>query len=140
MVLASNRKIYMDYEVLDTYVAGMQLFGYEVKSARSGKVILEGSQIILSAGIVQIVGMQISPIQPNNTPDTYKSDRTRSLLLKKGEIEDLYKAKDSKLVIIPKSVFLSHNLIKIEIAICKRLKKADKRNKIREKDFKNTAN
>lgn len=128
----------MDYEVLDKYTAGVELLGFEVKSIKAGKVIIEGSQIVLSAGQVQIVGMQISPIQPNNTPDTYKIDRTRNLLLKKSEIIDLYKAKESKLVILPSSVFLSHNLIKIEIAICKRLKKADKRNKIREKDFKNT--
>lgn len=128
----------MDYEVLDKYTAGVELLGFEVKSIKAGKVIIEGSQIILSRGQVQIVGMQISPIQPNNTPETYKIDRTRNLLLKKSEIIDLYKAKESKLVILPSSVFLSHNLIKIEIAICKRLKKADKRNKIREKDFKNT--
>lgn len=138
MSIVSNRKIYMDYEVLDKYTAGVELLGFEVKSIKAGKVIIEGSQIILSRGQVQIVGMQISPIQPNNTPETYKIDRTRNLLLKKSEIIDLYKAKESKLVILPSSVFLSHNLIKIEIAICKRLKKADKRNKIREKDFKNT--
>lgn len=138
MNLVSNRRIYMDYEVLDTYTAGIALIGHEVKSARAGKIILEGSQIIVNAGLVQIVGMQISPEQPNNTPDTYKIDRTRDLLLKKGEIIDLYKAKENKYVLIPKSVFLAHNLIKIEIAVCKRLKKADKRNKIREKDFKNT--
>ena len=85
MNLASNRRIYMDYEVLDTYTAGIALIGHEVKSARAGKIILEGSQIIVNAGLVQIVGMQISPEQPNNTPDTYKIDRTRDLLLKKGD-------------------------------------------------------
>ena len=70
MSLITNRKASFNYEILDKYVAGLELFGLEVKSLKSGHGSLEGAHITIRGGEAYIVGMFVPPYQPNNTPKT----------------------------------------------------------------------
>ena len=139
MSLAVNRKIHHDYEVLDKYSAGMELFGHEVKSVRNGGANLVGGKCILRGGEAYVVGIDIHPYQENNTNNfkvVYDKTRTRRLLLRKSEIQKLYKIlEDKHLHLLPLSIYDAHGIIKLEIAICKKLKKHDKREKIKQRDF-----
>jgi SsrA-binding protein len=81
MNLAENRKAYFNYDIQEKFEAGIELFGYEVKSVRAGKVSLDGSHVIIRGGEAYIVGVTIQPYQAGNTPKEYEQDRTRKLLL-----------------------------------------------------------
>src|SRR3989344_3486551 len=84
-----NKKAYFDYEILETYEAGLELFGFEVKALRAGKISLAGSHVVIRGGEAYLVNADIPPYQPNNTPRDYDSKRTRRLLLKKEEVSEL---------------------------------------------------
>ncbi len=138
MSLAFNRKIYQDYEVTDKRSAGIELFGYEVKSIKKGGANLTGSKVIVRGGEAFIIGLRITPYQVNNISNIKSFDemRTRKILLKKSEIIKLYELEEKKQTfIIPLSLYLQNNLIKIELGICKKLNKHDKRDKIKERDL-----
>lgn len=138
MSITENKKIYHDYEVLDKIVAGISLFGYEVKSIKSGKANIKGAKIIARGGEAFIVGMRIDPYQANNinTIKGFDPERTIKVLLRKSEIKKLYELEEKRQTFaLPISLFLKNNLIKLEIAICKKLKNHDKRNKIKERDL-----
>jgi tmRNA-binding protein len=78
----------------------------------------------------------IPPYQPKNTPKDYDENRPRKLLLKRKEIKYLIgKIKEKKLIIIPTKIYSKRNLIKVEIALAKALKKYEKREKIKEREF-----
>ena len=139
MSLASNKKIYHDYQVLDKYVAGIELLGHEVKSIRKGQVNLLGSKVILRGGEAYVVGVDIHPYQENNTNDfkiVYDKLRTRKLLFKKSELARLYKIlEDKHLSLIPLSLYDAHGIIKVDLGLAKKLNKHDKREKIKQRDF-----
>lgn len=139
MSLAVNRKIHHDYETMDKYSAGVELLGHEVKSIRNGKVSLVGGKAILSGGEAFLVGVDIHPYQENNTNNfkiKYDKLRTRKLLFKKSEITKLYKTlEDKHLHLLPLSIYDSHGIIKLDLALCKKINKHDKREKIKERDF-----
>ena len=116
MALITNRKVGFNYEILDKYTAGIELFGYEVKSLKKSRGSIEGAHITLRGGEAYIVGMFIPPYQPNNTPKDYDPYRNRRLLLNKAEIEKLVKTEDTKgLTIVPISVYNIASKIKLEI-------------------------
>lgn len=139
MSLASNKKIHHDYEVLEKYSAGIELLGHEVKSIRNGQANLIGGKVILRGGEAYVVGVDIHPYQENNTNDfktVYDKLRTRRLLFKKSELAKLYKIlEDKQMHLLPYSLYDAHGIIKLELALCKKLKKHDKREKIKERDF-----
>ena len=116
MALVENKKVYMDYEVLEKFEAGLSLRGFEVKSIISGKVSLKGGRVIIRNGEVFLVGVNISPYQKANTPKDYEEDRTRKLLLHKKEIDYLVgKEKQRGLTIVPLKLYKKGRNIKIEI-------------------------
>jgi len=137
MKLLENKKIRLTYEVRNTYTAGIELLGGEVKTLRSKLGSLEGARAIIRGGEAYIVGMYIPPYQPENTPKDYDEHRTRRLLLTKAEIAKLAGMEHEHLTLVPLSVFLAHNRLKVDIAVCKKLNKSDKREKIKEKDHRN---
>lgn len=123
----------MVYEVLDTYQAGMELEGHEVKSLRQKLGSLDGSKVIIRGGEAYLVGAYIPPYQPANTPKSYDEHRTRKLLLNKSEIQKLVNEEEKKdLTLHPISLYSKNNLIKCEVALCKKLQKHDKREKVKE--------
>lgn len=134
-VLIDNRKAHFNYEVLDKYEAGIELFGYEVKSIIGGRAILAGAFAIVRGGEAYLTGMQIPPYQMGNTPAGYDPLRIRRLLLSKKQIRDLAD-KDSRkgLTIVPLSLYSKGRLIKVELAVVKGKKEFDKRETIKKRE------
>lgn len=137
MALISNKKIGRDYEITETYTAGIELFGFEVKSLQKSQGSLEGSFITIRGKEAFVIGMFIPPYQENNTPKEYDPYRNRKLLLTKSEIEELEKIEKAKgLTIAPVSVYNKGRYIKVDIGIAKGKKKFDKRETLKKKDTK----
>ena len=132
---ARNKKVSFDYEILETFEAGINLLGHEVKSIKSGRINLAGSYVVLKNEEVFLIGATIPPYQPKNTPKSYNPERTRKLLLKKAEIRYLIgKTKQKGLTIVPFRVYNIRGKIKIEFALVKIKKKHDKREKIKKRE------
>ncbi|MBI2023074.1 SsrA-binding protein SmpB [Candidatus Giovannonibacteria bacterium] len=134
---AENRKAHFDFELLETYEAGVELLGIEVKAIKTNKMSLEGSYVFPRLGEFWLVGAYVAPYQPNNTPGDYNPYRDRKLLLKKEEIDYLLgKVSTRGLTILPVRVYNKKNRIKLEIAVARRRKKHDKRERIKERESK----
>jgi len=135
MSLIQNKKVYLNYEIQETFSAGVKLFGFEVKSLRKKQGSLEGAYIIARGNEAFLIGATIPPYQPSNTPENYDPTRNRKLLLTKKEIERLLSFEKQKgLTIVPISVYNKGVKIKIEIGVAKGKKKYDKRESIKKKD------
>lgn len=133
MKLVENKKLRLVYAVTDTYPAGIELIGHEVKSLKQKLGNLDGSKVIVRGGEAFLVGAYIPPYQPANTPKSYDEHRTRRLLLTKAEIAELASAEQkSDLTLHPISLYIKNNLIKCDVAVCKKLQKHDKRDKVKE--------
>ena len=133
--LIRNKKARFDYEFKDTFEAGLELLGTEVKSVRGGQGALDGGQAIIRGGEAYLVGVYIPPYQPNNTPKGYDPYRTRRMLMKKSEILALAVTTQSQpLTIIPISLYNKGGKIKVEVALCKKKSKHDRRQTLRRKD------
>jgi SsrA-binding protein len=133
-VVATNRKAKYEYFLIDTYEAGLELRGTEIKSVRSG-------QISLSEAFVQVDGQQAwlmdAHIAPYEKASKYNHEpkRRRRLLLHKDEIKHLFDSIRQKgLTIIPLKVYLKNGRAKIEIATAKGKKLYDKRQTIARRD------
>ncbi len=125
--LASNKRARHDYHVLETYEAGIKLSGTEVKAVRAGKVQLKDSYIEFKDGQAFLVGAHISPYSHGNR-ENHEPEAVRKLLLKKREIDRLFGRTQLKgLTVVPLSVYLKGNWIKLEIALAQGKKLYDKR-------------
>jgi SsrA-binding protein len=125
--LASNKRARHDYHVLETYEAGIELAGTEVKSAREGRVQLKDSYVEFKDGQAWLVGVHISPYSHGNR-ENREPERIRKLLLKKREIDRLFGRTQLKgLTVVPLAVYLKGNWIKVEIALVQGKKLFDKR-------------
>ncbi len=132
MKLVDSKKLHLTYIVNDTKEAGIELFGFEVKSLRKKQGSLDGAKVIVRGGEAFLVGVYIPPFQAANTPKSYDPYRTRKLLLSKEEIYDLFSIQESKtLTLAPHSLYSKNNLIKCEVAICKKKDSRDKREDIK---------
>ena len=135
MSLITNRKAGFNYEILEKYTAGVELFGFEVKSLQKGQGSLDGAHVTVRGGEVFVVGMFVPPYQMNNTPKNYEPERNRRLLLNRNEIRDLEKNEQTKgLTIVPLTVYNKGSKIKLDIALCRGKKKYDKRETIKKRD------
>lgn len=134
-VLLENRKAVFNYEILEKYEAGLELIGIEVKSLKQKQGNISGGRVIIRGEEAYIVGMDIPPYQPNNTPKDYERERTRKILLHKEEISRLAgKAEERGLTIIPVKIYTVRGRIKAEVAIVRGKKKFEKREKIKKRD------
>lgn len=137
--LAENRQAIFNYEILDHVEAGIALFGFEVKAALKGMISLKGSYISIRNGEAFLLKARISPYQPANTPAWYEPERDRKLLLGKEELQYLIgKTSEKGLTLIPLSIYTKKRLIKLEFALARSKKKFEKREKIKEREFKIT--
>jgi len=137
MALAESKKAYFDYEVLETYEAGIELFGFEVKSVRAGNAHLEGARVIIRGGEAFLVGSTIPPYQAANTPKDYEPDRTRRLLLHKKELSYLAgKEHERGLTLIPLKMYNKARKIKLQFGVARGKKKYDKREVIKSRESK----
>lgn len=125
--IAQNRKAYHDYFVLETYEAGIELFGTEIKSIRAGRVNLKDSFCSVDDGEMYAIGMHISPYEQGNR---FNRDpmRKRKLLLHKKEINKLFaESQQQGLSIIPLQLYIRNGRAKLQIGLCKGKKMYDKR-------------
>ena len=133
--LASNRKARHDYHILETFEAGLRLTGTEVKAARMGKVQLKDSFVEFRDGQAWLVNAHISHYTHGNR-ENHPPERSRKLLLKKRQIDRLMgRAQIKGQTVIPLSVYLKGNWIKMEIALVQGKKEYDKRETIREREL-----
>lgn len=133
--LSENRKARFDYEILETYEAGISLTGQEVKSIKSGKANLTGSFVIVKPNSAILLNTQIPPYQPKNSSADYKPDRARQLLLNKKELNYLFGKNKEGLTIVPLSIYIKGRRIKLAIGLARHKKKQDKRETIRKREF-----
>lgn len=126
-VIATNREAYHNYFILETYEAGIQLTGTEVKSARAGKVTLKDGYVRVADGEAWLLNVHISPYTHGNRQN-HEPDRDRRLLLHKKEIERLFsKIREKGLTLVPTRFYFKGNLIKCEIGLARGKKLYDKR-------------
>ena len=134
--LAENRRARFDYEILETYEAGIELRGFEVKAIKAGKVSLAGAFAVPRGAEIWLINMDIAPYQAGNAPADYKSDRPRRLLLNKAEIAEMVgKIKERGLTILPLKVYNKGNLLKVELGLGRGKRGPDKREAIKKKDI-----
>ena len=132
--VARNKKAYHDYFVLESFEAGIELFGTEVKSVRQGKVNLKDAWCSIEKGEIYVNGMHISPYEFGNIFNR-DSMRKRRLLMHKREINRLYgQLKQQGLTLIPLSAYFNRGRLKIQVGLCKGKKNYDKRESIARKD------
>ena len=132
--IASNRKAFHDYFVLERFEAGIELFGTEVKSIRAGQVNLKDSYCTIREGELFVRGMHVSPYEKGNI---FNRDpvRIRRLLMHKREIRKLHALiKQDGYTLVPLSVYFRNAKVKVEVGLCKGKKNYDKRDAIAKRD------
>lgn len=135
-IYIDNRKAHFNYEVMDTFEAGIKLKGFEVKSIKNGQGNINSSFCIVRGNEAYIVGMHIPPYQPKNTYPGYDPEQTRKLLLSKKEIKKLGEKDSIKgLTLVPLSLYSKGPYIKISIAIARGKRTIDKRETIKKRDL-----
>lgn len=126
-VIARNKKAYHDYFVLETYEAGLELYGTEIKSIRQGRVNLKDSWCSFDNGEMFAVGMHVSAYEQGNIFNRDPMRRKR-LLLHKKEIEKLFaESQQQGLAVVPLQLYIFKGRAKLEIGLCKGKKLYDKR-------------
>ena len=135
-IIARNKKANHEYFILETYEAGIVLFGTEIKSIRNNKVSIQDAYCEVKKQEMVIQNMHIGLYDKGNIFN-HKEVRERKLLLHKKEIIKLStKVSLEGLTIIPLEVYISKGFAKIKIGLCKGKKLFDKRNDIKEKSVK----
>jgi SsrA-binding protein len=132
-VIAQNRKAYHDYFVLETYEAGIELCGTEVKSIRAGGVNLKDSFCRIKDGELFAMGVHVSPYDHGNI---FNKDplRPKRLLMHRREILKLYgQTRQEGCTLIPLSLYFKNSRVKVELGLCKGKKLYDKRADLAEK-------
>lgn len=130
-----NKRAYFDNEILQTYEAGIELLGFEVKSVKTGHINLGGSYVVINNNEAWLLNAVIPPYQSKNVPADYDSRRSRRLLLHRSEIKELIgRAAQKGLTILPLKVYTIHGKIKILIGVARHKKKADKREIIKKRE------
>lgn len=125
--IAENRKVRHEYFIIDSFEAGIELVGTEVKSIRRGGVNLKDSWCTVQDGELFVNGMHISPYDHGNI---FNKDpmRVRKLLMHKKQIMQLLgKVKQDGLTLIPVSIYFKGSLVKVHVGLCKGKKLHDKR-------------
>ena len=132
-VIATNRKARHDYAILETYEAGIELKGSEVKSLREAKAQLQDAYGSVDAGQLYLRGAHINPYDPA-AHDNHDPTRARRLLMHRAEIRRIIgKLEESGLTLVPLSLYFKDGRVKVELALVRGRKSYDKRDKIDER-------
>lgn len=133
-IFGKNKKAYFNYQILEKFEAGIVLNGQEVKSIKTRGVNLAGSYVVVKGKEVFWVGSKIPAYQPKNAPSDYNPERSKKLLLKKGEIKYIIgKSQQKGLTLLPLKIYTKDRKIKIEFAIAKGKKKFNKKEVIKQR-------
>ena len=134
-----NRKAFFNYEMIEELECGIELMGTEVKSVREGNCSFSDSYVIVKNGELMLVGFLIQPYSHGNIFN-HKTDRTRRLLAHKEEIRKFERKVNEKgLTIVPISIYLKKNKVKMEIALARGKNVRDKKDAIKERDLQREA-
>ena len=134
--IAQNKKVHFEYFVIESFEAGIELFGTEVKSIRQGRVNMKDSWCTVENGELFVKGMHISPYEQGNI---FNKDpmRVRKLLMHRREIMRLYgQVKQDGYSLIPISLYFKGSRVKLQLGLCKGKKIYDKRADMAEKSAK----
>jgi SsrA-binding protein len=135
MMLVAYKKATLRFAPIETFSAGIELLGNEVKALRNKLGSLEGARVVVRGGEAFIVGMTIPPYQAGNTGKDYDPERPRRLLLTKKELALLAQEEAKKgLTIVPLEVYLNKGLVKVRIAIARGKGKEDRREDLKKRD------
>ena len=133
----TNKKARFDFEILETFEAGLVLKGYEVKAVRAGRGKLEGAHVVIRGKEAFLVGASISHYQEAKATKSYDKERARKLLLSKKELTLLEsKGEQAGLTIIAISLYNKGQKLKLEVALARGKKKGDKRETMKARDTK----
>ncbi len=134
--IAQNRRALYNYEIVEKKEAGIVLTGNEVKAIRQGKITIREAYAKFFKDQLYLVNAHISPYQPQQKNIKHSSPtRTRKLLLHKNEIARLYgKSQEKGLTLVPLSIYIKNNHIKVEIGVGRGKKKYDKREAIKKRE------
>jgi SsrA-binding protein len=134
-VIATNRQARRDYELQESFEAGLVLQGSEVKSLRESKVTIADAYARIDDGEAWLVGLHIAPWRTSTAVTGHEAERKRKLLLHRSEIERLKARIDQdRLTLVPLSLYFRDGRAKLELALGKARRKGDKRQAIAERD------
>lgn len=133
-LVCHNKKAFHDFEILETFEAGMVLLGTEVKSLREGRANLKDSHARIKNGEVFLHGLHISPYT-HASYNNHEPERVRKLLLHRYEIKRLVgKTQEKGLALIPLKIYFSKGKAKVELALGRGKKQYDKRETLKRKE------
>lgn len=134
-IVSDNRQARFLYEILETYEAGIELMGTEVKSIRAGKVNLRDGFALIRNGEVLLMNVQISPHQSTSQTFNHEPTRTRKLLLHREEIRKLIgKVEQQGLTLVPLKMYMKRGWVKVDLALVRGKKLHDKRETIKKRE------
>jgi len=135
-IVSRNRKAKFEYELFDTFEAGIELRGTEIKSIRAGQVSLAEAYVRTNGRQAWLVGAHIAPYDQASAFN-HEPERERRLLLHKREIKTLWDGVRLKgMTVVPIKIYLRDGLAKVEIALAKGKRQYDKRQDIKKRDMK----
>jgi SsrA-binding protein len=135
LVVATNRRARFDYEIVDTWEAGIQLMGPEVKSLRDGRVNLGDAFATVYRGEAWLEKMHISPYEPATRANPSDPQRRRKLLLHRQEINRLdHRVNEKGLTLVPLTVYFRKGRAKVELALARGKHRHDKRETIKRRE------
>ena len=133
--VAQNRRARHDYDLLETFEAGIVLQGGEVKSLREGKAALRDAYARVDGGEVWLVGAYVAPYEYAKGFGSHDPDRPRKLLMHRRQIDELVgKTKQQSLTLVPLSIYFRDGRAKVEIALARGRRSYDKRRAIADRD------
>jgi len=136
-VVAENRQARFEYEILETFEAGIELVGTEVKSVRAGKANLRDGFALIRNGEVWLHNVHISPYDTASQYFNHDPRRTRKLLMHRQEIRKLIgKVEQQGLTLVPLKMYLKRGWVKISLALARGKKLHDKREDLKQKQAK----
>ena len=134
--LALNKRGKFDYEILETFEAGIVLTGPETKSAKEGHIQLKGAFVSVNDKQAILRSAYIAPYKPANLGDSYDPNADRILLMHKRELKRLMgKKKEAGLTLLPIRVYLLGRLVKVEVVLARGKKKYEKKDAIKKREL-----
>src|SRR5699024_8847458 len=134
--LAQHRKAFFDFFIEETYEAGIELRGTEIKSIRAGRVSLKDAHVRIMNGEAQLINMHIAPYEQGNRFN-HDPTRSRKLLLHRAEIDKLLgEVKQKGYTIVPLKIYIKRGFAKVRIGLGKGKKQHDKREDLKQKQMK----
>jgi SsrA-binding protein len=134
-IITKNRKVRQKFFILESFEAGLALWGHEVKSLRQGKISIEESLVRIEKGELFLFNAHIPPY-PYLSHTPYEPTRTRKLLMHRKEIDRLAgEVQTQGLTLVPLELYFKHGLAKVSVGLAKGKKTEDRREEIKKRDI-----